>query len=181
MVLFYHKRQELSNTIVLERKTMTTFSERLASTHKQTGLNQQEAVEIILRRTRVRIPQSTFSTYLRGDKEPPVSTLAVLARGLRVSADYLCGLTKDSRPIEDILKLVSLPDDVQRVVTHLLEMSSSERSELIERVFTERAQAQRLRPLAKLIGTDVDTLRGMAGGGTSTSIDSVEETLAKLS
>lgn len=159
---------------------MTTFSERLAKTHKQSGLSQQEAVEIILRRTRVRIPQSTFSTYLRGDKEPPVSTLAILARGLRVSADYLCGLVKDSRPVDELLKLISLPDDVQRVVTHLLELPADQRAALVERVLTERVQAQRLKPLAKLIGTDVDTLRGMASRDAAADTDSLEEATIKL-
>lgn len=159
---------------------MTTFSERLAGVHKQTGLNQQEAVEIILRRTRVRVPQSTFSTYLRGDKEPPVSTLAALARGLRVSADYLCGLVKDPRPVDDLLKLISLPDDVQRVVTHLLDLPADQRGALVERVLTERTQAQRLKPLAKLIGTDVGTLRGMASRDAAADTDSLEEATIEL-
>jgi transcriptional regulator with XRE-family HTH domain len=42
--------------------------------------------------------QTTISAIERGEKDPSIETLALLARALETNTDYLLGLTDDDRP-----------------------------------------------------------------------------------
>jgi hypothetical protein len=54
---------------------LETFSERLNRLHNQSGQSQQSAVEMIRRKTKEDIHQTSFGNWLRADREPQLSSI----------------------------------------------------------------------------------------------------------
>lgn len=75
------------------------FSQRLNQAMIERGLYPSELSRLS------GVPRSVVYEYINGMREPSLFSLVRLAKGLRVSADYLCGLTADmqkSRPDEQL-------------------------------------------------------------------------------
>src|SRR5437899_2841900 len=68
---------------------MSTFQNTLASELKQRGWNQIEAAR------HLGISQALVSAYLRGEREPMLSTASQIARALGISLDELAGKPQD--------------------------------------------------------------------------------------
>ena len=66
---------------------MTKFPERLKAARSASGKKQREVAEALGMKLR------GYQCYEMGENEPNLEKLAVLARFLNVSADYLLGLT----------------------------------------------------------------------------------------
>ena len=62
---------------------------RIQNAREHRGLSQKEAAN------RVGVQKSTWSLYESDSRRPSVDTLAVIARELEVSTDYLVGLTDE--------------------------------------------------------------------------------------
>lgn len=63
------------------------FNERLKEIRLKRGLTQENFAK------QINISPSSISLYERGDREPNLSTLIIIAKVLDVSTDYLLGLT----------------------------------------------------------------------------------------
>ncbi|MCI8651411.1 MAG: helix-turn-helix transcriptional regulator [Oscillospiraceae bacterium] len=68
---------------------MSTFSERLQQVRKEQGFSRKEIADIL------EITPRAYQYYEEGKREPNYDKLVVLARYLKVSSDYLLGLSDD--------------------------------------------------------------------------------------
>ena len=68
---------------------MSTFSERLQQVRKEQGFSRKEIADIL------EITPRAYQYYEEGKREPNYDKLVVLARHLKVSSDYLLGLSDD--------------------------------------------------------------------------------------
>ena len=66
---------------------MKIFSERLQKIRQERGVSKKELAEAI------EISVRAYYYYEEGQREPDINKLAALARHLKVSTDYLLGLT----------------------------------------------------------------------------------------
>ncbi|WP_430622555.1 helix-turn-helix domain-containing protein [Adlercreutzia faecimuris] len=70
------------------------FGKRLRQARMDAGLTQQALADLI------GVSLRNYQNYEQGSRNPPLDTLASIAATLRVSADYLLGLTDHSEPYE---------------------------------------------------------------------------------
>lgn len=134
---------------------MKILGQRLTGLHAALGNSHDMAVAMIEKRTKVRIAQTTYSSYLGGRKTPGAFNLAVLAKAFRVSTDYLCGLTDDQRAVSDILARLAaldLPDDIAQAARDLLDVSPEDRQALILQIRAAKTANIKWRALAKMAG-----------------------------
>ena len=75
------------------------FRDRLKEAVRCAGLNQREFAE------RMNVRESTVSNWIRGEREPGLEDLLLMTVELRVSADWLLGVSK-SPPPTDVQELV---------------------------------------------------------------------------
>lgn len=68
---------------------MSKFSNRLAELRHEKGLSQKEIAKLLY------IPQTTYSHYEVGNREPSIETIIKLCDLFDVSADYLLGRKDD--------------------------------------------------------------------------------------
>lgn len=66
---------------------MKIFSERLQKIRQERGCSKKEIAEIL------KISDRAYYYYEEGQREPKYDKLVILARHLKVSTDYLLGLT----------------------------------------------------------------------------------------
>ena len=143
---------------------MSIFSQRLAEIHSQSCQSQAAAVEMIQRRTRESIAQTSFSGYLRGEKEPTIEAAAAMAKAFNVSLDYLCGHVDDRRPtaqLLDRLHQLSFSPEIEQAARRLAaEVLEEDRERLIADIDSARATYIRWKALARIVGlTDETALR----------------------
>ena len=68
---------------------MSTFSERLQQVRQEQGFSRKEIADIL------EVTPRAYQYYEEGKREPNYDKLVVLARHLKVSSDYLLGLSDD--------------------------------------------------------------------------------------
>ncbi len=66
---------------------MSTFSERLQQVRQEQGFSRKEIADIL------EVTPRAYQYYEEGKREPNYDKLVVLARYLKVSSDYLLGLS----------------------------------------------------------------------------------------
>jgi hypothetical protein len=109
---------------------MNMFYERLRRLHNQSGQSQQSAVDLIKRKTGEDIHQTTFGSYVRGDREPPISAVVAIAKTFNTSIEWLCGMVEDNRPVAALLARLedlSFPPDADRAAYLLAQMPENQR------------------------------------------------------
>lgn len=149
---------------------MKLFYDRLRQLHSQSGQSQQSAVDLIKRKTGEDIHQTTFGSYVRGDREPPISAVAAIAKAFNISIEWLCGMTDDKRPLSAVLLRLSeltFPADVEDAARILAQMPEKQRRvhiAAIERDHEERKEnAERWKRLVRSLqatssSSDVDRI-----------------------
>ena len=86
------------------------FAKRLSNLLEEKGLTQREAGEMM------GVSHVCISRYVKGDREPKISNVASLSKGLGVSVDYLLGLT-EQRQIEGThIEIERVLDDITAVI-----------------------------------------------------------------
>ena len=68
---------------------MSTLSERLQQVRQEQGFSRKEIADIL------EVTPRAYQYYEEGKREPNYDKLVVLARHLKVSSDYLLGLSDD--------------------------------------------------------------------------------------
>lgn len=143
---------------------MNTFYERLRRLHGQSGQSQQAAVDLIKRKTGEDIHQTTFGSYVRGDREPPISAVVAIAKTFNISIEWLCGMVEDKRPVAAILARLdelSFPADVEQAARLLAQMPEKQRRvhiSAIELDYEERkANAELWQRLIRSVRANGDT------------------------
>lgn len=160
------------------------FAERVSGLHKEFGGSREQAIRMLAERSGLaKLGNSTYTSYLKGLKEATLTSLVTLAKGFGVSADYLCGLTEDRRPVNELLarlKEVELPPDIVQAAHDLLEVSPEDRKSLILQIQAAKVNNLRWRTLARLAGVrDVEQLRATVVEETLAQSDSVSEATLK--
>lgn len=107
-----------------DRKTRgRIFSIRLDKVLKMRDINQSDLAAAI------GVQRQTVSNYVRGQSFPDVVTLTAIARHLRVSTDYLCGLSESGSfniSIREICDRTGLTDDT---ISALLDLQKKKREQ----------------------------------------------------
>ena len=68
---------------------MSTFSERLQQVRQEQGFSRKEIADIL------EVTPRAYQYYEEGKREPDFDKLVTLAKHLKVSSDYLLGLSND--------------------------------------------------------------------------------------
>ena len=78
--------------LVFSMETVRIFAARLKARREQLGLSQPQLASLIDR------PQQRLSEWEKGKVEPRADTIVALARVLKVSTDWLLGVSDVKRP-----------------------------------------------------------------------------------
>lgn len=78
---------------------MIIFSERLRALRTIKNLSQTALADML------HISVRTIIRYENGDRVPDIETACLLAKILNVSLDYLCGLSDNPHPFEELFPL----------------------------------------------------------------------------
>lgn len=160
------------------------FAERMSALHEEFGGSREQAIRVLAERTGLpKLGNSTYTSYLKGLKEATLGSLVTLAKGFGVSADYLCGITDDRRPVNELLarlKEVELPPDIVQAAHDLLEVSPEDRKSLILQIQAAKVNNLRWRALVKLAGVrDMEQLRAAMVEETLSQSDGIGEAALK--
>lgn len=121
-------------------------SKRLSELHNRSGQSQQAATEMIKRKTGADVHQTTFGSWLRGDREPLIGAVATMAQAYNVSIEWLCGMIDDKRPVPvilDRLREVTFPADVEAAAKLLSTMPEDQRRLHIAQIEADAAERRR--------------------------------------
>lgn len=132
---------------------MPKFNDRLSQIHRNSDMSQESTVKAIERVTGAKIPQTTFSGWVR-DKEPDISSAVVLAQFYNVSLEWLAGMTDDRRPLNQIagrLKELSFGRDVEAAAKLLSSMPEDERAEICAMIAARYRQFETMQNLIKVV------------------------------
>ncbi len=140
---------------------MDTFSNRLRDLHDGTGLSQEQAVEMIKKRTGLTIHQTTFSAMMRGANQPTLPLLTALARAYQVNLEWLSGITSERKPVDELSSRIgelSFPEEVERAAKMMAQLPAEQQSRwaaIIEGEYKEREErkqnAERWERLSRLV------------------------------
>ena len=83
----------LHKIFIFRRHYMDDFAFRLRFAIERSGMQQKNLAAAI------RLSPARLSNYVNGHSEPSLDILSLLCRELKVSADYLIGLTDRERPL----------------------------------------------------------------------------------
>lgn len=139
-----------------------SFCQRLRQIHEETALSQEQAVEMIKRRTGYAIHQTTFSAIMRGANQPTLPVLLALAKAYRVNLEWLAGLTVERKPVDELLTRITemaLPEDVERAAKLMALLPPEQQRRwgaIIEGEYREREErrlnAEKWEQLSRLVG-----------------------------
>jgi len=132
---------------------MTKFNDRLSQAHRGSDMSQEATVAAIQRVTGAKIPQTTFSGYLR-ETEPDTSNMAAIAQFYNVSLEWLAGMTDDRRPYDYILNRLgelSFSRDVESAAKILALMPEDERAEICSMIAARYRQWETMNSLIKIV------------------------------
>lgn len=124
------------------------FGQRLRKLHEETDLSQEQAVEMIRKRTGHAIHQTTFSAMMRGANQPTLPTLLALARSYRVNLEWLTGLTNERKPVDELsgrIMELSFPAEVESAAKMMAQLPPEQQrrwSAIIEGEYKEREERQ---------------------------------------
>lgn len=167
---------------------MSKFNDRLSQIHRNSDMSQEGTVKAIERVTGAKIPQTTFSGWVR-DKEPDISSAVALAQFYNVSLEWLAGMTDDRRPLNQIagrLKELSFGRDVESAAKLLSSMPEDERAEICSMIAARYRQWETMRSLVQVvemfdrdgaISRRVKELSGLDLGTSKSSSDLVSDDL----
>jgi len=134
-------------------------------------MSQEATVEAIRRVTGVRMPQTTFSGYMR-ETEPPASIAGAIARFYNVSIEWMIGETEDRQPLPSALKRLSdlsFSRDVEKSAQLLMQLSEDERAEIVAMIAARYRQWETMNGLIEIVnrmdstGTLAERIRDLSG------------------
>lgn len=111
-----------------------TFGARARRYRNDLGLNQEELVKA-LAKYGAEISQPYWSMCETSDRIPNGAVVAAVAKVLRVSADYLLGLTDDQTPAIDRTP-VSITEETDQIALMVDELSAEQRRQIVHIVST---------------------------------------------
>jgi len=139
-----------------------TFCHRLRQLHEETELSQEQAVDMVKKRTGYAIHQTTFSAIMRGANQPTLPVLLALAKAYRVNLEWLTGLTSERKPIDELLSRIAemaLPEDVEHAAKLMALLPPEQQLRwraIIEGEYREREErrlnAEKWEQLSRLVG-----------------------------
>lgn len=125
------------------------FGQRLRELHEETELSQEQAVEMIKKRTGYTIHQTTFSAMMRGANQPTLPVLLALAKAYRVNLEWLSGLTSERKPVDELssrISELSFPSEVESAAKMMAQLPPEQQrrwSAIIEGEYKEREERRR--------------------------------------
>jgi transcriptional regulator with XRE-family HTH domain len=139
----------------------STFCQRLRQLHEETELSQDQAVEMIKKRTGYTIHQTTFSAIMRGANQPTLPVLLALAKAYRVNLEWLAGTANERTPVDELSLRVaelSLPEEVERAAKLMAQLPPEQQRRwgaIIEGEYKEREErkhnAERWERLSRIV------------------------------
>lgn len=105
-----------------------TFAKQLTAIMKERG-ETQTSIAAKITDMGLPIQRQTISLYMNGQSKPDTDRLAMLAKALNVSSDWLLGLSTVSSPDTNIRAVCNMTGIDQEIVKHLVEWHSKEYSD----------------------------------------------------